>query len=77
MQSSNTGDMIFPVAELIAFISRDTTLWPGTLILTGTPEGVGFARRPPVYLADGDTIEITIDGIGTLANPVQTAAVPK
>lgn len=77
MQSSNTGDMIFSVAELIAFISRDTTLRPGTLILTGTPEGVGFARRPPVYLADGDTIEITIEGIGTLANPVKNAAVPK
>lgn len=73
MQSSNTSDMIFGVAELIAFISRDTTLLPGTVILTGTPEGVGFARRPPVYLAAGDTIEITIDGIGTLRNPVRNA----
>ena len=73
MQSSNTRDMIFPVAELIAFISRDTTLLPGTVILTGTPEGVGFARKPPIYLADGDTIEVTIDGIGTLRNPVQNS----
>ena len=73
MQSSNTADMIFPVAELVAFISRDTTLLPGTVILTGTPEGVGFARRPPVYLAAGDTIEVTIDGIGTLSNRVQNA----
>ncbi len=73
MQESNTGDMIFTVAELIAFISRDTTLLPGTLILTGTPEGVGFARKPPVFLADGDTIEVTIDGIGTLSNPVRNA----
>ena len=73
MQASNTGDMIFTVAELIAFVSRDTTLLPGTLILTGTPEGVGFTRTPPVYLADGDTIEITIDGIGTLSNPVRNA----
>jgi 2-keto-4-pentenoate hydratase/2-oxohepta-3-ene-1,7-dioic acid hydratase in catechol pathway len=73
MQDSNTVDMIFTVAELIAFISRDTTLPPGTLILTGTPEGVGFARRPPVFLADGDTIEITIAGIGTLSNPVMDA----
>ena len=73
MQSSNTGDMIFPVAELIAFISQDTTLLPGTVILTGTPEGVGFARKPPVYLADGDTIEVTIEGIGTLSNPVRDA----
>ncbi len=73
MQSSNTADMIFSVAELIAFISRDTTLLPGTLILTGTPEGVGFVRNPPVYLAAGDTIEISIDGIGTLSNPVRDA----
>ena len=73
MQSSSTADMIFSVAELIAFISRDTTLLPGTVILTGTPEGVGFARQPPVYLADGDTIEISIDGIGTLSNPVRDA----
>ena len=73
MQSSNTSDMIFSAAELIAFISRDTTLLPGTVILTGTPEGVGFARQPPVFLADGDTIEVTIDGIGTLSNPVRDA----
>lgn len=73
MQSSNSADMIFSVAELIAFISRDTTLLPGTLILSGTPEGVGFARRPPVFLADGDTIEVDIEGIGRLSNPVQAA----
>jgi 2-keto-4-pentenoate hydratase/2-oxohepta-3-ene-1,7-dioic acid hydratase in catechol pathway len=73
MQSSNTGDMIFSVAELIAFISRDTTLLPGTVILTGTPEGVGFARKPPVFLADGDVIEVEIEGIGRLRNPVQSA----
>lgn len=73
MQSSNTGDMIFPVAELIAFISRDTTLLPGTVILTGTPEGVGFTRRPPIFLADGDEVEIEISGIGTLSNPVLDA----
>ena len=70
MQSSNTRDMIFSVAQLIAFISRDTTLLPGTVILTGTPEGVGFARKPPVYLADGDTLEVIIEGIGTLVNTV-------
>ena len=73
MQSSSTADMIFSVAELIAFISRDTTLLPGTVILTGTPEGVGFARQPPVFLADGDTVEVTIDGIGTLSNLVRNA----
>ena len=73
MQSSNTRDMIFTVAELLAFISRDTTLLPGTVILTGTPAGVGVARKPPVFLADGDIIEVTIDGIGTLRNPVRRA----
>jgi 2-keto-4-pentenoate hydratase/2-oxohepta-3-ene-1,7-dioic acid hydratase in catechol pathway len=73
MQSSRTADMIFPVAELIAFISRDTTLLPGTVILTGTPEGVGFTRQPPVFLADGDTIEIIIERVGTLGNPVRKA----
>ncbi|MCB1802605.1 MAG: fumarylacetoacetate hydrolase family protein [Gammaproteobacteria bacterium] len=73
MQSSNTADMIFSVAELIAFISRDTTLLPGTVILTGTPEGVGFTRQPPVFLSNGDLIEIEIEGIGTLGNPVADA----
>jgi 2-keto-4-pentenoate hydratase/2-oxohepta-3-ene-1,7-dioic acid hydratase in catechol pathway len=62
--------MIFPVAALIAFLSRDTTLLPGTLILTGTPPGVGFARQPPVFLAEGDRVQVSIDGIGRLDNPV-------
>jgi 2-keto-4-pentenoate hydratase/2-oxohepta-3-ene-1,7-dioic acid hydratase in catechol pathway len=66
--------MIFSVAELIAFLSRDTTLLPGTLILTGTPPGVGFARRPPVFLADGDRVEVEIDAIGVLESPVVDAA---
>ena len=65
--------MIFGVAELIAFLSRDTTLLPGTLILTGTPPGVGFARKPPLFLADGDRVAVTIEGIGTLENPVTQA----
>lgn len=73
MQSSNTSDMIFSVAELIAFLSRDTTLRPGTVILTGTPEGVGFARSPQVFLKDGDEIQIEIEGIGELSNPVYDA----
>jgi 2-keto-4-pentenoate hydratase/2-oxohepta-3-ene-1,7-dioic acid hydratase in catechol pathway len=74
MQRGSTADMIFPVAELIAFLSRDTTLLRGTLILTGTPPGVGFARQPPVFLANGDHVEVGIEGIGRLANPVQEAA---
>ena len=74
MQTGNTSDMIFGVAELIAFLSRDTTLLPGTLILTGTPPGVGFARQPPVFLAAGDRVRIEIDGIGALENPVVAAS---
>ena len=76
MQQGSTSDMIFSVAELIAFLSRDTTLLPGTLILTGTPPGVGFARKPPVFLADGDRVEVSIEGIGTLTNPVLDAPRP-
>lgn len=71
MQNSTTADMIFDVAALIEFLSRETTLAAGTAILTGTPPGVGVARQPPVYLSDGDTIEIEIEGIGVLRNPVE------
>jgi 2-keto-4-pentenoate hydratase/2-oxohepta-3-ene-1,7-dioic acid hydratase in catechol pathway len=70
MQDSSTADMIFDVATLIEFLTADKTLPAGTLILTGTPEGVGFARQPPVWLQRGDTIAIEIEGIGTLSNPV-------
>lgn len=70
MQDSSTADMIFDVPAIIAFLSADKTLPAGTLILTGTPEGVGFARQPPVWLKPGDTIAVEIEGIGTLSNPV-------
>jgi 2-keto-4-pentenoate hydratase/2-oxohepta-3-ene-1,7-dioic acid hydratase in catechol pathway len=70
MQDSTTADMIFDVATTIAFLSADKTLPAGTIILTGTPEGVGFARKPPVWLNPDDTITIEIKGIGTLTNPV-------
>jgi len=70
MQQSNTRDMIFSVAEIIEFLSGSTTLEPGTLILTGTPEGVGMGRKPPVFLKAGDVVEIEIEGIGVLRNPV-------
>jgi len=73
MQTGHTSDMIFTIAELIARLSRDTTLLPGTLILTGTPPGVGFARKPPVFLADGDRVRIEIERIGALENPVRNA----
>lgn len=71
MQESNTADMIFSVAELIEFLSSGTTLLPGTVILTGTPSGVGFTRNPPVYLKPGDLVEISVESIGTLSNPVR------
>ena len=70
MQDWNTGDMIFDVPALIAFLSGSTTLLPGTVILTGTPHGVGMARKPPVWLKPGDTVTIEIDKIGALTNPV-------
>ena len=73
VQSSSTAQMIFSVAEVIAFISDGITLEPGDLILTGTPPGVGLGRKPPVYLADGDEVTIEIDGVGTLTNPVRAA----
>ena len=71
MQDWNTNDMIFDVPTLIEFLSGSTKLTAGTVILTGTPHGVGFARNPPVLLKDGDEISIVIEGIGTLTNPVQ------
>lgn len=70
MQSSSTADMIFDVASLIHFLSQDTTLLPGTVILTGTPEGIGWARSPKVLLKPGDTITIEVEKIGLLSNPV-------
>ena len=70
MQESNTSHMIHSVARLIAFLSQDTTLLPGTVILTGTPSGVGFARDPQIFLKDGDIIEVEIEKIGVLRNPV-------
>jgi len=70
MQQASTADMIFPVRVLVSFLSRDLTLLPGTVILTGTPPGVGIARQPPVRLAAGDEVTIAIEGIGELTNPV-------
>ncbi len=70
MQDWTTSDMIFDVPTLISFLSQGTTLLPGTVISTGTPQGVGFARKPPVFLKGGDTVSIEIDRIGTLTNPV-------
>ena len=71
MQDSTTSDMIFDVPTLISFLSEGTTLLPGTVILTGTPQGVGFARTPPIFLQAGDHVRVEIEHIGELANHVQ------
>ncbi len=71
MQDSTTAKMIFPVAELIRYLSEQFTLRPGTVILTGTPEGVGFARKPPRFLRPGDEIAVEVEGVGRLVNPVR------
>jgi len=70
VQDWNTNDMIFDVPALIEFLSGSTTLLPGTVILTGTPHGVGMAAKPPRWLKAGDTVTIEIEGIGSLTNPV-------
>jgi 2-keto-4-pentenoate hydratase/2-oxohepta-3-ene-1,7-dioic acid hydratase in catechol pathway len=70
LQSANTADMIFSVAELIAFLTSVMTLEPGDVIATGTPSGVGAARTPPRWLRSGDVVEVELAGIGTLVNPV-------
>ena len=72
LQDSNTGEMIFGVAEIVSYLSRFITLEPGDVIATGTPFGVGFARTPPVFLLNGDVVEVEIEGIGVLSNPVAT-----
>ncbi len=70
LQDSNTGQLIFGIAELIEFLSRSITLEPGDVIATDTPPGVGFARKPPIFLRPGDIAEVEIEGLGTLSNPV-------
>jgi 2-keto-4-pentenoate hydratase/2-oxohepta-3-ene-1,7-dioic acid hydratase in catechol pathway len=73
MQESSTSNMVFGVAELIAYITRTITLEPGDLIATGTPAGVGAFRTPPVFMQPGDEITIEIEGLGSLTNPVTAA----
>jgi 2-keto-4-pentenoate hydratase/2-oxohepta-3-ene-1,7-dioic acid hydratase in catechol pathway len=73
MQDSNTNQLIFGVPELIEFLSQAITLEPGDVIATGTPPGVGFARKPPVFLQPGDDMVVDIEGIGNLGNPVIAA----
>jgi 2-keto-4-pentenoate hydratase/2-oxohepta-3-ene-1,7-dioic acid hydratase in catechol pathway len=70
MQDSSTAEMIFKVDELVSFVSETVTLEPGDVIATGTPAGVGFARTPPVFLMAGDVVEVEVEGLGVLSNPV-------
>jgi acylpyruvate hydrolase len=70
MQSDNTDNMMFPVAEMLVYITQGMTLEPGDIIVTGTPSGVGFARKPPVWMKPGDTCEIDIEQVGVLVSPI-------
>jgi 2-keto-4-pentenoate hydratase/2-oxohepta-3-ene-1,7-dioic acid hydratase in catechol pathway len=70
LQSDNTANMIFPVAETIADLTQGITLEPGDLVVTGTPSGVGHARKPPLWMRAGDVCEIEIEGVGVLRNPI-------
>jgi 2-keto-4-pentenoate hydratase/2-oxohepta-3-ene-1,7-dioic acid hydratase in catechol pathway len=71
MQNSNTSRMLFPPDFLVSYISRCMTLYPGSIIMTGTPSGVGMGRKPPVWLKPGDVVTVEIEGIGSLTNPVE------
>jgi len=71
MQSDNTDNMMFPVAEMLVYVTQGMTLEPGDIIFTGTPSGVGHARKPPVWMKQGDVCEIEIEGIGVLRNPIE------
>jgi len=74
MQDANTTDMIWGVAETIALLTECMTLEPGDVIVMGTPAGVGQARTPPVWMKHGDTVEIEIEGVGLLSNPIRDEA---
>lgn len=73
MQDGNTSDMEFQLGQILSYLSEGTTLLPGTIILTGTPPGVGYVRDPPVYLQPGDKVEIELEQAGRLSNPVDAS----
>ena len=73
LQDSTTEQLVFGVDALVSFLSQTVTLEPGDVIATGTPPGVGFARKPPIFLQDGDVVEIEVEGLGILSNPVSSA----
>ncbi|MEA2330570.1 MAG: hypothetical protein QOK00_1102 [Thermoleophilaceae bacterium] len=70
VQDATTASMIYPITAIVSFVSQLMTLVPGDIIATGTPEGVGFRRDPPIYLQPGDVVEVEIEGVGSIANPV-------
>lgn len=70
MQDGSTNDMIFPVGRIISYLSEIMTLYPGDVIITGTPSGVGYARTPPIFLKPGDRVEVSIERIGTVGNTI-------
>ena len=70
LQRDNAANMIFSVARTIAYVSTFTELLPGDVLVLGTPAGVGFTRKPPIWLVPGDTFDVEITGVGTLSNPV-------
>jgi len=74
MQQSNTSQLIFKIDYLLSYLSHICTLLPGDLIFTGTPSGVGMARTPPVFLKQGDVVDVAIEGLGSLRNPVVSAS---
>jgi 2-keto-4-pentenoate hydratase/2-oxohepta-3-ene-1,7-dioic acid hydratase in catechol pathway len=74
MQDGNTADMIFSVGEILAYLSKTMTLFPGDLVVTGTPHGVGYARRPPRFLHPGDEVTVEIERVGSVRTPIVAAA---
>lgn len=74
MQSASTDDLVFDIATLVSTISQGITLAPGDLIVTGTPSGVGAARKPPVFMKPGDVCEVEVERIGVLRNPIAQEA---
>ncbi|MBT8100498.1 MAG: fumarylacetoacetate hydrolase family protein, partial [Gammaproteobacteria bacterium] len=70
MQEGRIDDLVFPVARLVAILSECMTLEPGDVVVTGTPAGVGFARKPPIWMKPGDTVEVEVEGLGKLVNSV-------
>ena len=74
MQSANTGQMIFKIPRLIHYASQIFELTPGDVIVTGTPAGVGWSRKPPIFMKHGDVVEVQIEGVGLLSNPIADEA---